>query len=266
MTRKHPKFQMKLMTVLATAVFLVACGKKNPDPDTSANVIPKFNTNPNVVLAAAASEAAAAASAAAAISNVALPQADASMPLDHYLKVDDAGQQLALFYAVSGEPVDYEKAAEAISLDYRNTTDVFKRKALLGQIKPKIDAQVAAFKNNRYVMLSWGTGQLGHYDMAGQFFPVNGLPMRNGDHFWFNGGMDHPLMITNGEKFEKFPVADQTKAQQIEADISHYTNPMLGANFYLFAQGVDLQTNSVKLQLVQLGLNDSKGNLIGTIR
>lgn len=277
--------KISLATILVTTAFLGACGQKNSDPaqDTaaasapapisSAIIIPKSTVHVDSTASVAAqivadtTAAASSASAKETAADAGLPHADTSTPLDRYQPLTDAGQQLTLYYALSSEAVDYDKVAQAESPEYRDTTDVFKRKALLDQIKPKIDAQIAAFKKNPYVVIHWDNGRLGHYEVTGQFFPVNNFPLSRDVTSWVDSpASDHPYTITNGDTFKKFAVADQTKAQQIEATLASNSLDETKADAYLFGQGVDQATHQIKLQLVELNLTDSKGLPVGVVK
>lgn len=247
--------KISLVTALAVLT-LAACGKKD-EPI----VVPDYNKNLLSPPSAASQPPAS------------LPQADANRALDSYQKVDSGAQIAYLYYALSGMPVDYQQLAQAVSADYRATSDTFKQKAIVDALKPQIDAQIAAFKKSPYIVVHWQDAQLSHYDMSGQFFPLNGIPLDGTRAGYFSDAPMYQYVITNGTHFEQFKVEDQNKAKDIEAVVSSgYPDTGLRNAFqvptdgYLFAQGVDTSMRAVKLQLVELSLNDPKGIPVGVIR
>lgn len=91
-----------------------------------------------------------------------------------YLALSDQAGLLALYYAQSGQPIPYDAFAELLSEQYRNTSNSFKRQALLETLSPQIDALVAQRQAKPCFTLKVRL-QLGHFDLQQRQFPLSGL-------------------------------------------------------------------------------------------
>lgn len=186
----------------------------------------------------------------------AMPKADANTPLEQYAKIESGNQLMFAYYALSGLPVDYEKIAQVYSQDYARTADTFKKNDILTALKPRIDAEIAKAKTQRYFKFN-DQPNLSHYDFANKSFAINNAVMQGKASSYFNDNPAYNIGITNGEQFAALKVADENLARSIEKMLTDGT----GVNFqmYLFAQDVDPSITQVKFQIVKVKLSDKRG-------
>ena len=243
----------KFVVSLLAASLLAACGKKDEpqvDPVSmrrpSAGDVRVFQPAPE--------------SAAPGLPTVQVDSARA------YQEVESGVDLAYIYYALTDLPVDYESLAAEVSEDYRRTTDTFKKKEILDVLRPEIQAKIAALKAHPFVKVRVDSSSLGHYDMASQSFPVQGLPLDKGQYLSFNKGGSYRLSITNGADFRQLKVADETRARAMEAIVSAKASFSTPAEMYLYAQAADKNTHVVQFQLVQVKLKDEKGALVAEIQ
>lgn len=198
-----------------------------------------------------------------------LSQADASMPMAQYQKIS-AERLVYLYHALSGLPIDYEKIADQVSVEYRTTTDSFKKKDILEVLKPRIDAAIADAKTTgRYIFLDFprASVSLGHYAGATKSFPIQGLPVDEGQYLSLQQS-PYRMVFTNGSVFKTLPIADEAKAREIESTISSgikdgiitYTNVYpTNARLYLYAQASESNNFAVDFQMIKLTMTTLDG-------
>lgn len=191
----------------------------------------------------------------------ALPQADASVPLDKYIPLTSGNQLMFMYYALSNMPVDYEKVASFYSREYRDTDDVFKKRDILKALIPHIDAEIAKARESRYFQLKF-RAKLGSYDFNAKGFPVKNW-FEPDSYGYFEDNRGYRYSFTNGDKFKLLKVEDEDKARQIEALIQdyrrRYDRHMLLV-YYAFAQAADPGKMQIKSQIVHVKLVDHLGN------
>lgn len=243
---------MKKMWALACLAggVLAACGGKNESEQKSVAAAP------------------AAVQTAAAPAAPALPKADVLVPLAQYQKIST--EQLAyLYHALSGLPLDYEKIADQVSVDYRTTTDSFKKKDILDALKPRIDTAIAEARNaGRYVYLDFRRGDvsLDHYAAATKSFPIKGLPIEEGEYLALSQS-PYRMKFSNGADFKLLSIADEAKAREIESAISNgtrdgvmtYTRYPTNARLYLYAQASESNSFAINFQMTKLVMTTLDG-------
>lgn len=192
-----------------------------------------------------------------------LPVADASVLFDRYERVDRPDQIAALYYAVSGLPVDYPKLAEFSSQEYRSTSDEFRKRELMQALKPAIDNAIQQFRADRYFWVSIAGVQMEHFDFNSRSFPLRAPWIDENSYVYFNNST-YTLGFTNGSRYGRFTVQDEAVARPIEERVSRY-DAVDNAQVYLFAQAVDMNTNRVKCQITRISLLDRRGIQIGEL-
>ena len=194
-----------------------------------------------------------------------LPHADPRVPPEQYENLDRTDQVAALYYAVSGLPVDYEKMATLVSQDYRGTTDEFHKRELMQALKPAIDASVAKYRLNKYFWVSFRGVQMDHYDFSTHAFPLRAPWIEEGAFAYFGYSAEYTVKFSNGSKLSRFTVEDETTARLLESRVSHF-DAIDTAQVYLFAQGVDMNANRVKCEITRVSLVDRKKNGLGELK
>lgn len=237
--------KMMLAACLA-AMALTACGSKE-----------------DAAVKAEAEKAPQSASMTSAQPSAAFPSADRSVPLEQYqARTRDLSDWL--YFALSAQPIDYEKVAWVMSGEYRVASDAFKKKDLMDALKPQIDAKLAEVRKSRrylYIDFAPGTVSLGHYDLATKSFPISGLD-------------DASMRLTNGNAFQALPMLDENKAREVEASITkgvaYDVSPSeksLGvpgrfptvARLYVFAHSVGPDGGPVQYEIVRLVMKTTDG-------
>lgn len=188
-----------------------------------------------------------------------LPPVDAARPLDQYTEVDDGEDLMFLYLATTGLPPQYEKAAEAISADYRNTSDSFRKRDLLKALTPQIDQQLAAAKNQPYRWMEIENADLGPFDFQRGGFPVG--EFAEGKYRYFNTASDYKLTWENHAAVGFAPVPDEATARAIEEMRSGYSDrPRL--KVYFMGRSADLNETAVKGHVTKVQIIDKTGRVL----
>lgn len=187
----------------------------------------------------------------------ALPQPDASVALSQYVPVKSGESLMYLFHAVSGLPPDMNKLAEAVSREYRSSSDRFRRQDILKAIQPQIEAQIAEKANQRYVSWEIRDLVLQHYDFRARRFPIKPEYLSGASHFYWDDLPSYRISFTAPEALRYIEVSDEALARSIESAVSKYETLVL--RVYGFAQGADLNKNSVKAVVTHVELLDKAG-------
>jgi len=185
----------------------------------------------------------------------AMPQGNINTPLNQYKELTSDNDIMFTYYALSSIPVDYDKILMSYSGDYRRASDEFKKQDILKALKPKIDQEIAAAKNARYLKMTWNGFRLNKYDFPAKGFPQDSLG-NNSNLGWESYG--YRLAFTNGDNFKLFKIEDESKARLIEEKRSKYEQ--FDLVIYVYAQDADLNNKSVKTQVMHVSLLDSRGN------
>jgi hypothetical protein len=180
-----------------------------------------------------------------------LPRADRGVPFDRYDLIDRGEQTACLYYALAILPVDYEKMAGIVSQEYRSTSDAFRKHELLEALKPRVDATIAGYRQNRYFRVSM-RGSLNHYDFSTRSFPLSTGWAGEGSYLYFDNA-EYTISFTNGTEFASLPMADEAAARALEARVTK-GDVFRTADIYAFAQAADTNANRVKCQIVKIDL------------
>lgn len=190
----------------------------------------------------------------------ALPQADASVPVEKYVPLTSGNQLMFMYYGLSNMPVDYEKVASIYSRDYRATSDAFKKQDILKALTPRIDAEIAKAKELRYYQVEFDAN-LGSYDFNAKGFPVDNS-IGPDSYGYFSDNRDYRYSFTNGDKYKLLKVEDEAKARQIEALVENYRRDYrrrMRLVYYAFAQDADPGNMQINSQIVRIKLVDDRG-------
>ncbi|WP_296651297.1 hypothetical protein [Paraburkholderia sp.] len=258
------KFRLPLIAAISI-LSLSACGKKEePSPvNNSAIYSPKISEIGTVSPVPQSDPSASQPDSTPTSQASSLPQANINTPFSQYRSINSGAELALVYYAVSDTPVDYEQLTQHMSAAYRTTSDAFKRKDIVDSLKPKIDAQISAFRMSPYLKVHWTSLVPGHYDMTSQSFPLNNLPLGSQTGRWMDG-TQYSYSITNSAPYSALKITDQATARKIENAISQM-HPF-SADMYLFAQGTDADSHLVKMQMVRMDVLDAQQSVIGTLK
>ena len=242
-----------LLLMLAVALALSAC-KKDDDANATNNA-----AAPSGLLGQAADKAKAEGATAA------LPQPDASKPLTSYRKLGNSNADaMFLYQAVSSLPPDYEKLANGISKEFRDTSDSFRKQELLAALQPQMEQQIAQAKASPYgyITLKYNNN-LEAYDFQRKGFPVfsfgeNTEKERLGDY-----SFGKTLNWANRSQVAFAPVGNEAAARLIEGmrTKGRYDNPPL-LNVYFFAQSANLNSDEINAVVTRVQVIDKSGRVL----
>lgn len=189
---------------------------------------------------------------------------DTSIPLASYVKLEDGNQLMFMHYALSGQPVDYEKIARYYSKDYAVTSDVFRQQDILTALKPSIDAEIEKAKINRnryffYTITDETNHFLSHYNFASKSFFLEQKICAPGYYFSFRGNHLYSVVFTNGADFKEWRIEDAAVARKIEGMVSRYKDAT-NLTIYAFVQDADPSNGQLKAQIVTMQFTDDQGN------
>ncbi len=193
-----------------------------------------------------------------------LAQADPSVPLASYIRLDSGNQLMFMYHALASGAVDYEKIAGEMSSDYRRVDDGFKRQDMMAALKPRIDDGLAKAKAGRYFVyvyeVSLGSKVLEQYDFNAKSFPVDQSIWGPDAYSYFNDNARYHISYTNGEAFRELKVEDAEIARKIEALVTGYKP--IKAIVHAFAQEASPgqhETGKVYAQIVKIKFTDGRG-------
>lgn len=189
-----------------------------------------------------------------------LPQGDSNVPDTQYAELTSGAQLAELFYAVSGMPPDYEALSSIVSEEYRTTSDEFRKRDLLQALRPKIEEQIATYKDpkNRYFRLqALNNNVIQHYDFKTSSFPVQ-LNVGPNDSIYFNDASKYRIGYINGDAFQRFTVTDEQRAKELESMVTKYWFRGNSALLYIFVQAADTSSNQLQAHIMRVVLNDPK--------
>lgn len=194
-----------------------------------------------------------------------LPKGDQNTQESQFVELNSGYQLATLFYSLSEMPPDYESLAAAASAEYRSTSDEFRKRDLMQALRPKIDAQIAQYKDphNRYFRIVIANSlPLGHYDFNSRSFPVT-TELDPDRYLYFNDASKYSVSYSNGSAFKKFPVPDEQRAKEIESLITNGQTWNGRATAYLFLQAADTADNRVNAQILHVVLEQSGHREVG---
>ncbi|MBY0573749.1 MAG: hypothetical protein K2P84_08720 [Undibacterium sp.] len=193
-----------------------------------------------------------------------LPQGDREHALADYKKVDSGHQLMFMYFGISSMPVDYEKIASLYSQEYARTNDAFKRQDILKALMPRIEAEIAGAKTDRYFIFDiqdYGSA-LGSYDLRTKGFKLNAMK-ESGGYRYFNDNQSYHLSFTNSMNFALLSEAEEARARVIEAMVSQ--NQRMKVRIFAFAQDADPSNMTVKAQILKVQIFKGQDELIGEI-
>lgn len=232
----------KTFFVLSLALALAACSKTDAPAPTLAAA-----QSPEQLQAAVAEKQLAAA-----------PKGDPVKPLTDYTALDSGKQLRFAHMALSGLPVDYDKVAEAISRDYQQTQDAFKRKDIAAALKPAIDQEIAKARQSAYFQMEInGYNLLEGFNFEKKTFAVKAFADA-GSSRYFNDDSNYQLVFANASDFAALAVPDEARARSIEGARSQE----LKLRVFMFMNGVVLGENRVRAQVLHIQLLDRQGNVL----
>jgi len=241
--------------ILLCAALLSACSEEEPARAPAATGSPAA---PSAAAAPAASTAPVEPARVEVPPPRTVEKADRSRLLSDY-KVLDSGRTLMFAYlSVDTMPIDYERIAALVSAEYARSNDEFRRRDLLGALKPGIDAEVERAKANRYYRMI-GSADLEKYDFATRSFRV-GTFSGNGAGIYFSDNNAFSLNFANAQQFQNLPVPDEAQARRIEALRASYKRMSLA--IYVFAAEAQLGQPVLMGEVVKVQLRDENGNVL----
>lgn len=233
------------LSILALAV-LAGCGKKSADEAAG-----------KADVAAALDQVKENAAATIAVAN--LPQPNMKKTLSEYPEINSGLQMMLLYQVASGMPADYDKLAKAMSREYRNESDGFRRQDLLTALKPKIDAELANVKNNPYGYLAVNGNPLEAYDFKRKGFSISEFSAAG--NRYFNDMNEYKVTWSNYRQLAFASVTNEALARQLEAMRTDYSNqPQL--RVYFFAQSADLNNTTIKALVTAVQVTDKRGQML----
>lgn len=240
-----------LILAAACALALTACGKKE---EKAADLGVTYSAPPPASPLDAAPKPQPEAPKPAADSG---QKGDPNTPLDRYQEIKSGKQIMYLWRAISRDPVDYEKMARDISMDYRSENDEFKRRDMLAVLKPAIDEEVKKAGSNLYWMISmdmfFGPLIIGKYDFDRKGFPLN-VVSSNTRHSFGDGNGHYDIAYSNANQFGWIDVPDETRARALSA--LREKMPMTRLEIYFYAGGTELGEQTIRAQIMKLRLVD----------
>lgn len=234
------------LAILLPALLLAACGNTGPSGPTRAQ------GDAGVAAPGPEPDSGAPASAAAG-----LPQPDWNRPLTGYAELQGGQQLMFLYVAASHLPPDLPKLAESYSSEYRNTNDSFRRNDLLQAIRPQLEQEIARAQAAPYAWMDVGGFNLSPYDFQRKGFAVGEFDHDGNRYFYDNSR--YQLSWANRDQMQFMPVADEAKARELE---TLRAQSQLQAKVYFFAQGADLNRQTVQGVVTRVQVSDRNGRVV----
>jgi len=177
----------KLIPIILSALLIAACGNK----ESTDNASPSLSdvTSSEAVKKAAEST---------------MSKGDPSKPLSEYREIKSGNDLMFLYQGMLNLPVDYDKIAEVYSDDYRITQDAFKKQDIISALKDRINGQIDAAKNSRYIV--WVNSSpyssiLQSYDMKNKSFTVKDWDPES-YWYWNDNASRYHLTFSNVPQFQ----------------------------------------------------------------
>jgi hypothetical protein len=225
----------KLIPIILSALLIAACGNK----ESTDNASPSLSdvTSSEAVKKAAEST---------------MSKGDPSKPLSEYREIKSGNDLMFLYQGMLNLPVDYDKIAEVYSDDYRITQDAFKKQDIISALKDRINGQIDAAKNSRYIV--WVNSSpyssiLQSYDMKSKSFTVKDWDPQS-YWYWNDNASRYHLTFSNVPQFQALHVSDEAKARDIEAIVSK--NKGMKLRIYAYVQDADPSNTTVKAEIMKV--------------
>jgi len=190
-----------------------------------------------------------------------LPQADLAKPLAEYRKLDSGQQVMFLYAAMSRLPTDFDTMASLASQEYRGTADTFRRKDLMGALRPQLEQSIADAGRSPYYWSELEDADLQAYDFERKGFPVG--EFNGGKYRYFMDIPEYSYTWANPAQVQLAPVADETVARQLEGLRSRWNSkPRLRT--YFFVQSADLNQRRINAYVTHVQLLDRSGRVLAS--
>ena len=199
-------------------------------------------------------------------SSVARP--DIHTPDSDYTTLHSNTHIMYYYEAYRATPPDYKVMATTISRQYRATSDVFKKHALMKDLKPIMDKKMAEARAHPYVAWPMQNQTLADYSFQRHGFALTGTSLLTGDYEFFPAHFDRtpipstPITLRNSSQFGFLPVSSKALAKKIEYYVSHGNNCLV--KVYMFVNGAELSRRMVKADGVKIELFSPNKKLLLT--
>ena len=190
-----------------------------------------------------------------------LPEADPSTPESSYIDLKKGEQMMFEALAFSESPIKYGEIVPMLSgqlaAEYRSG-DEFRKHDLEEEYKPKIDADIAEAKKQRYVRITLPfSGNVKSYDFNSKSFPVDDRVIGEGAKIFYPGFNSYGAQFSNYKSFHSIPVPDMDLARKISAARTN-----LKLTIYAFVQSTEKYDHTMNFQVVKIKLVDENGNVL----
>jgi hypothetical protein len=197
-------------------------------------------------------------------SSVARP--DIHTPDSDYTTLHSNTHIMYYYQAYRATPPNYKVMATTISRQYRATSDVFKKHALMKDLKPIMDKKMAEAKAHPYVAWPMQNQTLADYSFQRHGFALTGTSLLTGDYEFFPEYSapvsSTPITLRNSSQFGFLPVSSKALAKKIEYYVSHGNNCLV--KVYMFVNGAELSRRMVKADGVKIELFSPNKKLLLT--
>ena len=191
---------------------------------------------------------------------------DIHTPDSDYTTLHSNTHIMYYYQAYRATPPNYKVMATTISRQYRATSDVFKKHALMKDLKPIMDKKMAEAKAHPYVAWPMQNLTLANYSFHRHGFALTGTNLLTGDYEYFPEYSapvpSTPITLRNPKQFEFLPVSSKALAKKIEYYVSHGNNCFV--KIYMFADGAELSHRIVKADAVKIQLFSPNKTLLLT--
>jgi hypothetical protein len=199
-------------------------------------------------------------------SGSAVTRPDIHTPDSDYTTLHSNTHVMYYYEAYRATPPNYKIMATAISRQYRATSDVFKKHALMKDLKPIMDKKMTEAKAHPYVAWPMQNLTLANYSFHRHGFALNGTNLLTGDYEYFPvySAPIHstPITLRNSKQFGFLSVSNKALAKKIEYYVSHGNNCFV--KVYMFVNGAELSHRMVKADGVKIQLFSPNKKLLLT--
>ncbi|OXC75669.1 hypothetical protein [Caballeronia sordidicola] len=194
---------------------------------------------------------------------------DKSIPLSRYADVQSGSQIAVLYYLYAKEPLPTAELAQAFDMDYRNTSDAFKREDRAKTLAPKYEAQQkdeAAFPYFKVKV----SASLGHYNPQTKSFPLFELALDGNSRLSMNDSSDYAIVPRGDARFASITPAGEDQARALEAKVSASGRDRMSVNVDLYVKAADAVSfatrKDVVAKVVAAHITDEAGGTIADLQ
>lgn len=195
---------------------------------------------------------------------------DKNHPFSSYSNITSGKQLAFLYYALSATSPDYDKIANQNFIDYRETTDTFKKQEMLKVITQQIDSSINTAKTERYITFTttvildspvnnsynlWSTVDTRSSRRSNSFL--------SGDGNWTpdDGLSGYAVICINRDEFSKVPVPNES-IKIIESQKA--SDNIFKVKVYGFAKSDWGNSGSVEMVVQRVEILSKDGNILAT--